>query len=61
LTTFFFTNSSLLKGPDPGSGSEIPDFHYEDPDPDQKIKISDPENCSKEVRMSGQQWEFRLK
>jgi len=38
--------STLQKDPDPGSGSEIPDFQDEDldPDPDPKILISEPEH-----------------
>jgi len=40
----FFSPSPVTEG----SGSEIPDFQFEDPDPDPKLLISDPEHWSKE-------------
>jgi len=42
----FFHHLKLQKDPDPwsGSGSEIPDFQFENPDPDPKSLISDPEH-----------------
>jgi len=42
IGNFFFTISSSQMDPDPGSGSEIPYFQFEDPDP--KLLISDPEH-----------------
>jgi len=37
--------SGSRSGSGSGSGSEIPDFYLEDPDPDPKLLISDPEHC----------------
>jgi len=43
----FFTITSSQKDPDTGSGSEILDFQFEDPDP--KLLISDPEHWLEEL------------
>jgi len=40
----FFTIISSQKNPDPGSGSEILDFQFEDLDLDPKLLISEPEH-----------------
>ena len=46
LTTFF-TISNLQKDWDPGSGSDITDFYFEDPDP--KLIILNPDHWLKHM------------